>query len=68
MRPHDLSQGKGLTMARPVRVLVVDDSALFQRLFQDILSQDPEIILDIEGGAASMRSSARRKIRCGRGR
>ncbi|MDA1132728.1 MAG: chemotaxis response regulator protein-glutamate methylesterase [Proteobacteria bacterium] len=30
-------------MARPVRVLVVDDSALFQRLFQDILSQDPEI-------------------------
>ena len=30
-------------MARPVRVLIVDDSALFRRLFQDILSQDPEI-------------------------
>ena len=51
---------RGAVPARPVRVLVVDDSALIRKLLGELLSQDPGIVVV---GTASDPFIAREKIK-----
>ena len=49
-RRQDLRTGPGATQADPIRVLVVDDHALFRRGLEMVLAQEPDI--DVVGEAS----------------
>ena len=47
---------------KPIRVLVIDDSALMRKLLAGILERDPDI--EVVGAASTRWTHARRSRRC----